>query len=249
MKKKSLLFVLMVLLFSFIILPDNANANEELDYFTVEGYEAYLEELISTNSESSKLASKGLVKFKALDTADKETFLKFLKSNEYTDVLTEALIEANDKDFTVKIDDIEVPVNVEVSKSPGKASIVPFSTGSYNTTVVCSYRLYTFGIHTTTLRTTVVFNGDGFKAVKSLDVYHGHENINPGVWITYNTSNHYIDGLYAYGRASYELRATPSLGFIAVTVTHTVRARWSGHVQHKLDSLHPKIKSFSWRDC
>lgn len=126
LKKKSLLFVLMVLLFSFIILPDNANANEELDYFTVEGYEAYLEELISTNSESSKLASKGLVKFKALDTADKETFLKFLKSNEYTDVLTEALIEANDKDFTVKIDDIEFPVNVEVSKSPGKASIVLF---------------------------------------------------------------------------------------------------------------------------
>lgn len=63
MRKKSLLFVLMVLLFIFIILPDNAMANEELDYFTVEGYEAYLEELISTNSESSKLASKGLVKF------------------------------------------------------------------------------------------------------------------------------------------------------------------------------------------
>lgn len=84
-----------------------------------------------------------------------------MKSNEYTEVLTEALVESNDKDFTVKIDGIEVPVNVEVSKSPGKASIMPFSTGSYNPTVVCSYRLYTFGIHTTTLRTTLVFNGDG----------------------------------------------------------------------------------------
>lgn len=236
----------MVLMLGFIIQPSNAMANDELDYFTVEGYEAYLEELISTDDQSAELASEGLVKFKALDEAEKETFLKFLKSNEYTEILTETFNESGDTDFTVEVDGMEVPVHVEVSENPGEVSL--FSTGNYHTTITCVYKMYTFGIHTTSLKTTLVFNGDGYKAVKSLDAYHGHENINPGVWVSYNTANHYIDGLYAYGRASYELRATPSLGFVAATLTHTVRARWSGHVQHKLESTHPNINGFSWTD-
>lgn len=247
----------MTLIFGFIVMPSNAKASEEQDYFTIEGYEEYLQNLISTDDNSSELASEGLEQFKKLSVEEQETYLKFLQSNEYIEVLEEALAEqpSNDsetKDFTIEFNNMEIPIRLE---STGDAyeekPAAPFARAAaateyeYNVTAV--YKLYALKINTTNIMTHLKFKGNGNRATKVLDGYHDHTNINPGVWVSYvNEAKTYIEGNYAYVRASYELRANASLGFLSSNLHHTVRARWSGSKEHMVESSHANISGHGW---
>lgn len=255
MRKIGFLFMSLALLFSFIVMPSNALASTNQDYFTVDGYEQYLQDLILKDENSAELASEGLGKFKKLSKEEKKLFVDFLNSEYYFESLEEVLsptdqsvkasvTDSTRKEFVIQFKGQEIPISYEMDEGVVEDGIVPYA--NHTTQVEALYTMYVFGIKTTVIGTTLKFVGNGYRALSILDAYQSHVNINPGVWMSYGTANTYISDRYAHVRATYELRSTGSLGFISANLHHTVRAAWSQNKQHKLDSTHINIKSFGW---
>lgn len=248
--------MLMGLFLSLIVMPSGISAEEKLDPFTVDGYEQYLQNQIWADEGSAELAAEGLEKFKQLSKEEKELYLEFLSSDYYFESLNEVLenpasqidmvsdADSTIKEFVIQFKGKEIPITYEVAEGDIDEGFMTYA--RYNTPVAALYRLGVFGINTTNIQTHLRFIGDGYKALSILDAYHSHANINPGVWVSYGSINSYINGRYAYARATYELRSTGSLGFLSANLHHTVRAAWSQGRAHKIDSTNFNIKSFGW---
>lgn len=134
-----------------------------------------------------------------------------------------------------------MPITLQTNYAP-----ITVAATTYRATFTSTHVMGVFGIDTTKFVTTLIFEYSGSVATKALDCYGKASNYNPGVWTTYNgASIPYISGGYAFGRASWELAATGTLGFISNTLGVTNKSNGTSSY-YKVDSTRSEWAT-GWR--
>lgn len=244
MSMKRIVFVLGSLVFLLVssLGLDLKSANAE-SISTEDGLK-YIEspanyiEYLEKESKIDDYAAEGLEAFKNLSEEEQNTFLLALQPDNYMKLIGTA--NANPGVSNINIEGNKVPVELQTNTNP---SIGVLATGKK--TVTATYKLYVLGIKTTTLYSTVVFNYSGSTATKVLDNYGSHSNINPSMIWQKGIGKGYLSGGDAYGRASWTVYSTGSLGFINDSVDFYARGDGKNRY-YKVDSTRSDWKTGGW---
>ncbi|UNK20459.1 hypothetical protein MNQ98_10780 [Paenibacillus sp. N3/727] len=220
-----------------------ADSKESL---TPESYIEYLQALINTGDNGAR---ETLEQFNNLEESQQEAFVTFLSTANYEELFKD-IGSGEESTENYNVNGIEVPVSIE--NENGGTSVDGLNTLAAAAGIAASAshstKLSVFGIETTTLTLTVVWEHDNSVAVKPLSVTHAHVNRNPVLIISEQANNNpgYITGGYYYGSGTWKSTATGGLGFITDTFGISIKASTPKHRYYSTSSTHSQVPSIPW---
>lgn len=219
-----------------------ADSNENL---TPVSYIEYLEAQINSGDTGAR---ETLEQFNNLNESQKEAFVTFLATANYEELFKD-IGSGQDSTETHNVNGVEVPVNIETEN--GGTSMDDVNTLAETGIAASashSTKLNVFGIETTTLTLTVVWEHNNSVAVKPLSVTHAHVNRNPVLIISEQSNNNpgYITGGYYHGTGTWKSTATGGAGFITDTFGISIKASTPNHRYYSTSSTHNNIPSIPW---
>lgn len=248
-KKRILLFVSSIFIFLGVTIHHSTAEEKSTPLSSSDSYLTYLnEQANSTDEEQSKLAANAIEQFKNLSKSKKEDYLEALKPENFKVILEESQKNVGKK-LNLKLkNNKEVPVSLETRVST-RAGYEPGDGGScgsctYRVTLTPSFYLSVFGITTSTLTTHLVYQANTSKALQVYDVWGSHSNVNPAVLISEQSDNSYIEGTNAVGRATWQIAATGSFGFINEPMTQSVK----GNLFYYYKKFESQRGSWDWTE-
>ncbi|ANA81375.1 hypothetical protein C7121_29105 [Paenibacillus glucanolyticus] len=240
--KMSLAALLFIVSLGFV---SSTSAAEPMGNSTPESYIDYLENLISTGDTG---AVETLEQFKNLDESQQKAFVTFMFTANYEEVFKDM---GNGKEINKNyfVDGIEVPVSIE-NESVGTSlnDVNMLAASGIAASASHSMKFNVFGIETTTLTLTVVWEHNNSVAVKPLSVTYAHVNRNPVMIISEVSNNNpgYITGGYYYGSGTWKSTATGAVGFITDTFGIKIKASTPKHRYYSTTSTHSNISGAPW---
>jgi hypothetical protein len=236
-------YVLGLIVLLIFTLTGTSVTHAEDSNYTPADYRSYLESLID---EGDLGATNILSQFNALEEKEQTAFVEFLYSPEYLDSFSSGIIASFENDQThnytktVVLNDVEIPIEVKLESvdSANNPSIMAISMLETPANVP----LTIFGIQTSALSTILISETDGSIATRSLEVRQQHVNYNPALWITEvstNTPGYVAADNYAYGRGTFNVASTGSVGQISSTWHVEVKTSNASHAYGKFTTTHP----------
>lgn len=193
----------------FMAVTTPASASASTDRLTVEKFQNHLEQV----SKNDAKALEELEKFNRMSNIEKSKLIALLNDGE---LMNKVIKEASS-------DIINSPK--EKSFHNGDIKITKTITSTLNGNQSYTKEISTYGLNLTSLTLTVYFKYDPSNSVvtETLSANNTHWNINPGLVITNEANDHFVNGTLAQAWGNYNFYVTASGGFFNYTVTLNIQ--------------------------
>lgn len=207
--KKLLSFLLVLVVLLSITIP--ANALEATSEFTIEEFQRHLEVL----AKSDLKAQIELDKFNNLTINEQARVVEIINDGTLMKEVLEAFT-SHDTNFTL-----------ESARTFGNDDVQVTHTllSSVNGEQFWEESIKTLGVTLTTLKINVKFRYDtsNWVVTETLSANNSHWNINPGIIVTNQSTDHYTNGTLAEAWGNFNFYVTASGGFYNYTVTINIQ--------------------------